>query len=85
MSKIKYINLCINFLIFSIVLINKSKIIFNIKYLIFYLKSHKEFKNIEQFLELCNNNTYKIIEKFEKTKIQIYLLYLLFLIVKDIF
>ena len=66
--KIKCIILCINFLYFIGVLIKESKIIFIIKFIIYYIKSHKEFINTEKYLELCNNNTFTILDKFEKNQ-----------------
>ena len=66
--KIKCIILCINFLYFIGVLIKESKIIFIIKFIIYYIKSHKEFINTEKYLELCNNNTFTILDKFEKSQ-----------------
>ena len=66
--QIKCIILCINFLYFIGVLIKESKIIFIIKFIIYYIKSHKEFINTEKYLELCNNNTFTILDKFEKNQ-----------------
>ena len=66
--KIKCIILCINFLYFIGVLIKESKIITIIKFIIYYIKSHKEFINTEKYLELCNNNTFTILDKFEKSQ-----------------
>lgn len=66
--KIKCIILCINFLYFIGVLIKESKIIIYIKFIIYYIKSHKEFINTEKYLELCNNNTFTILDKFEKSQ-----------------
>ena len=66
--KIKCIILCINFLYFIWVLIKESKIIIYIKFIIYYIKSHKEFINTEKYLELCNNNTFTILDKFEKSQ-----------------
>ena len=51
---------------FIVVLIKESKIITVIKFIIFYIKSHKEFINTEKFLELCKNNTFTILDTFEK-------------------
>ena len=63
-------NLIVYLILFIFFLINKYLLFFNIflkfKYFISYMGLQNEFKKIENFFNLCNNNKIKIIKKHKK-------------------
>ena len=65
-KSIKYKKIIYFIIFIGFFIININDIFSNINIFLFYVKSKKEFLNIENILLFCNNNTFKVIKKYKK-------------------